>query len=648
MDKKKVLVCSAWPYASGVPHLGNLVSSLLSGDVFARYYRLRGHDVLYVSGSDAHGTRIEYEARQLGITPAELAQRNHEKICAVIEEFGISFDNYTTTESPVHKDFTQHIYLDMQKNGFITTKEENRAYCRNCKIFLADRFITGTCPKCGAHGALGNQCDNCGAILEPEELINPICSFCGKSDIEFRPTLHWYLDLEKLAPQLQEYVASRNFQGNVHQFTQQMISDGLKPRAMTRDIKWGIPAPFEGAQGKVIYVWGEAALGYVSATIEHFQGGDGWKEFWFGDDVHQIYAIGKDNIPFHTLVFPGQLIASGRGYHLPDQIAATEYLNWINGDGFSKTRGVGLYCDDALEVMDPQLWRFFLLYNRPEERDVNFSWSELQKAVNGVFISNVANLVNRVVSFVQDRYGCVVPESDIDSEVTDRLSSAVDFYSQAMEKGSLSQALREVCAVAVFGNEYFQRKAPWADADDQAVASAFHLVKAIAILLRPFVPTYSAQVLEIMGLVDADWQDIDSTAGGKTIGSSRVLIEKIDISEIEAKVESLHEKRVPLEEFSRLDIQVGKVVSVEDIPGSKRLYRLQVDVGKRKLTSVAGIKGIYSAEALIGRELVFVVNLEAAVIHGVKSEAMLLAAGKGVQMSLLCPEHEVAPGTSIG
>jgi methionyl-tRNA synthetase len=217
-----------------------------------------------------------------------------------------------------------------------------------------------------------------------------------------------------------------------------------------------------------------------------------------------------------------------------------------------------------------------------------------------------------------------------------------------MEKGSLSQALREVCAVAVFGNEYFQRKAPWADADDQAVASAFHLVKAIAILLRPFVPTYSAQVLEIMGLVDADWQDIDSTAGGKTIGSSRVLIEKIDISEIEAKVESLHEKRVPLEEFSRLDIQVGKVVSVEDIPGSKRLYRLQVDVGKRKLTSVAGIKGIYSAEALIGRELVFVVNLEAAVIHGVKSEAMLLAAGKGVQMSLLCPEHEVAPGTSIG
>jgi methionyl-tRNA synthetase len=647
MDKKKVLVCSAWPYASGVPHLGNLVSSLLSGDVFARYYRLRGHDVLYVSGSDAHGTRIEYEARKLGITPTELSHRNHKKICEIIDGFGIHFDNYTITESPVHKDFVQRIYLDMQENGFITTKEENRSYCRNCELFLADRFISGTCPKCGAHGALGNQCDSCGAILEPEELINPLCSFCGKGDIEFRPTVHWYLDLARLAPQLQAYVASRDFQGNVHQFTQQMISDGLKPRAMTRDIKWGIPAPFEGAEGKVIYVWGEAALGYVSAAVEHFHGGDGWKEFWFGENVHQIYAIGKDNIPFHTLVFPGQLIASGRGYHLPDQIAATEYLNWIDGDSFSKTRGLGLYCDDALHLMDPQLWRFYLLYNRPEERDVNFSWDELQKAVNGVFVSNVANLVNRVLSFVQDRYGHVVPESAIDSEVNDRLASAVTSYTRAMDGASLSQALREVCAVAVFGNEYFQRKAPWANADDGAVASAFHLVKAIALLLGPFVPVYSTQVLEIMGFSDPRWEDIDCVAAGMKIGASRVLIERIDVKKMEAEAEVLHEKRIPLEEFSRLDIQVGKVLSVDDMTGSERLYKLEIDIGKRKLTSVAGIKGIYSVKDLIGREVIVVVNLEPGVIHGVKSEAMLLAAGKGAEVSLLNTDREVLPGTRI-
>ncbi len=648
MDKKRVLVCSAWPYASGVPHLGNLVSSLLSGDVFTRYYRLRGHDVLYVSGSDAHGTRIEYEAKQLGITPAQLAQRNHEKIRAVIDGFGIKFDNYTTTESPVHKEFIQHIYLDMEKNGFITTKDEDRAYCRNCKVFLADRFISGTCPRCGYEHALGNQCDNCGAILEPEELIDPVCSFCGKGDIEFRSTKHWYLDLDKLSPQLQEYVASRNFQGNVHQFTQQMISDGLRPRAMTRDIEWGIPAPFEGAEGKVIYVWGEAALGYVSAAIEYFHGDDGWKEFWFGDDVHQIYAIGKDNIPFHTLIFPGQLIASGRGYHLPDQIAATEYLNWIGGDSFSKSRGVGLYCDDALRVMDAELWRFYLLYNRPEGRDVNFSWEELAKAVNGVFISNVSNLVNRVLSFVQDRYGRVVPDVDVDSEVTDRVRKTVVSYEKAVERASLSHALREVCSLAVFGNEYFQHKAPWASGDDVAVASAFHLVKAMTIMLSPFVPNYSARVLEIMGVGASRWEEIDPVAKGVTIGADRVLIERIDVKKIEAEVESLHQERVSFDDFSRLDMQVGKVVSVESIPGTDRLYRLQIDVGARTLTSVAGLKWRYSAEDLIGRQVVVVVNLEPTVIRGVRSEAMLLAAGKGKKVSLLTPDHNVAPGSKIG
>jgi len=648
MDKKRVLVCSAWPYASGVPHLGNLVSSLLSGDVFTRYYRLRGHEVLYVSGSDAHGTRIEYEAKQLGITPAQLAESNHKKICDVIDGFGIEFDNYTTTESPVHKDFVQKIYLDMEKNGYITTKEEERAYCRNCKLFLADRFISGTCPRCGYEHALGNQCDNCGAILEPEELINPVCTFCGKGDIEFRSTLHWYLDLAKLSPQLQEYVASRDFQGNVHQFTQQMISDGLKPRAMTRDIDWGIPAPFDGAEGKVIYVWGEAALGYVSAAIEHFAGDDGWKEFWFGEDVHQIYAIGKDNIPFHTLIFPGQLIASGRGYHLPDQIAATEYLNWIGGDSFSKTRGVGLYCDDALEVMDADLWRFYLLYNRPEGRDVNFSWEELAKAINGVFISNVSNLINRVVSFIQDRYDHTVPDSEIDSEVSDRVASAVGSYEDAMAGASLSHALREACSLAVFGNEYFQPKAPWATKDDMAVASAFHLVKAMAILLSPFVPRYAAEVLEIMGVEDASWGEIDSVAKGATIASSRVLVERIDVEEIQAKVESLHQERVSFEDFSRLDIQVGKVVSAENIPGADRLYKLQIDVGARTLTSVAGIRARYSREDLIGRRVVVVVNLEPTVIRGVKSEAMLLAAGKGKKVSLLAPDGDVAPGSPIG
>lgn len=646
MSKKKILICSAWPYGSGSPHLGNLVSSLLSGDVFARYYRMRGHDVLYISGTDAHGTRIEYEARKQGVSPAEFSAGIHEEIVSIIEGFGIEFDHYTTTESPVHKQFVQETYLQMEAEGYILTREEERAYCRACSLFLADRFITGTCPRCGASGVKGNQCDRCAAILEPEELVDPVCSFCGKGDIEFRVTRHWYLDLEKLAPKLYDYVFSRNFQGNVRLFTQRMIDEGLKPRAMTRDISWGIPAPFVGAEGKVIYVWGEAALGYVSATVEHFCGNERWKDFWFGDNVYQVYTMGKDNIPFHTLVFPGQLIASGRGYHLPDQIAATEYLNWIDGAGFSKSRGIGLYCDDALAIMDAELWRFYLLYNRPEGRDVNFSWGELEKAVNGVLIANVANLINRVLSFIQTRFDGSVPKENRDPEVMEQVQATVSSYEKAFEDASLAQALRSVCSLAVFGNEYFQRKKPWETLDKTALASAFHLIKVIAILLLPFLPRFSGSVLAIMGIPRADWEEIDREDGSRKLAKERVLFTKIDIDGIREQVEARREK-VSLEAFAKLTLQVGKICSVSLIQGSDWLYQLKIDVGDRILTSVAGIKSAYSEQELIGRQVVVVTNLEPAEIKGVTSEVMLLAA-KGERIALLMPDREIPPGTPIG
>ena len=654
MDKPRVLVCSAWPYASGVPHLGNLVSSLLSGDVFARYYRLRGADVLYVSGSDAHGTRVEYEAQRQGITPAELAQRNHERIVEILKGFRIEFDNYTTTENETHKRFVREIYLQMEENGYICTKVEQRAFCRNCGKFLADRFISGTCPRCGSPNALGNQCDACGSILEPEELVAPRCNFCGESEVEFRETKHWYLDLARLSEPLQAYVDSRGFQGNVHRYTRQMIEEGLRPRAMTRDIDWGISAPFDGAEGKVIYVWGEAALGYVSAVVERFGSDERWKDFWFGDDVYQIYTLGKDNIAFHTLIFPGQLIASCRGYHLPDQIAATEYLNWIGAESFSKSRGVGLYGDDALEVMDGELWRFYLLYNRPEGRDTNFSWEELEKAINGVLISNVANLMNRVLSFTQTQLDRVVPNADPHPEVVDRLREGIAAYVEAFDEALLSQALRAVCDLAVFGNEYFQRKKPWETSDAVAVAGALHLVKGMAVLLLPFTPDFAGRILAVMGIEDPSWDDVESGLRGRTLGSERVLLERIEVDEMRERVEGTKEaegapeacEAISFGDFERLDLRVGVIRSAADVEGADRLLRLSVDLGDGTRDCVAGIKGSYTAEELVGRAIVVVANLEPRTIRGLRSECMLLAA-EGEELSLLVPDRPVKPGTPV-
>ncbi|HID10863.1 MAG TPA: methionine--tRNA ligase, partial [Candidatus Latescibacteria bacterium] len=456
---KKILVCSAWPYASNVPHLGNLISSLLSGDVFARYYKLRGHEVLYVSGSDTHGTHIEYEAFKQAISPKELSTRIHNEILKILEGFEIDMF-YTTTESPTHYRFIRDIYLKMEANSYIFSREEERAFCRNCQKFLADRFIQGTCPHCGSPKAYGNQCDDCGTLLEPEDLLEPRCRICGQSRIVFKRTRNWYLDLPKLESELKAFVTSRAFSGNVQKFTENLLAEGLQPRAVTRDLVWGIPAPFAGADGKVLYVWAENALGYVSATIEYFekQGDpDGWKDFWFSDDVFQIYTQGKDNIPFHTIFFPAQLLASQEGYHLPDQISATEYLNWIGGEQFSKTRGIGIYCDDALQLLPGLYWRFYLLYARPEKKDVDFSWEELGTTVNGVLIDNISNLVNRVIALANRLYDGQV-EADPEGRVLEQVQKTKDQVEREIEGGALAPALRRIAELAVFGNHYFQEE----------------------------------------------------------------------------------------------------------------------------------------------------------------------------------------------
>ena len=632
-------------------HLGNLVGCLLSGGVFTRFYRLMGYETLHVSGTDAHGTKIEYEAHRLGISPQELSAKVHQEISEVLKKFEIAIDNYTTTESPVHKEFVTQIYRAMDANGYIISREEERAFCNGCGRFLADRFIVGTCPRCGYPAAQGNQCDACGTLLEPEELVEPRCAFCGSTDIVRKKTRHWYLDLEKLAPKLLEYVQTRNFQGNVKLFTERMIQEGLRPRAVTRDIEWGIPAPFQGAEGKVIYVWAEAALGYVSATIEYFRNrGDeaGWRKFWFGDEVWQVYTQGKDNIPFHTLIFPGQLIASGEGYHLPDQISATEYLNWIGGEQFSKTMRVGIYADEALELLPPVYWRFYLLYNRPEKTDTSFSWEEFDKAVNAILVDNIANFIHRVLSFVWSRHDGRVPEEDTEPEIATAIQETYEFVVKTVEGGSLAPALRKIAQLARVGNEYFQRKAPWKTQDAKAVASAAHLAKALAIFLEPFIPMFSRLVYDILGIKERKLADVLEGGGGQALTKKPApLLEHVDVKDLKRRYEAMKEEGlISIEEFQRLDLRVGRIVQAEEIPGADKLLKLSIDLGDRQVQVVAGIKRHYSAGELPGKLVAMVANLKPATIRGIRSEGMILAATDGT-LALLAPDKQVEPGTRI-
>jgi len=408
----KWLICAAWPYINAVPHLGTLIGSVLSADVIARYLRLKGEEVVFVSGSDEHGTPIEVEAIKLKISPKELTDKYHQLVKKLFERWNISFDNYSRTENPIHVDFVRRFYLKLYERGYIYEKEIEMPFCPQCQMFLPDRFIEGECPYCHYKGARGDQCDNCGRLLEPTRLINPRCNICGGKPI-IKRTKHWFFDLPKLANELYKYVENNEkLPPNARNMSLAMLREGLKPRAITRDNKWGIPAPFPGSEGKTIYVWMEAVLGYITATIEFFsrRGEENrWKEFWLNEDTKSVYFIGKDNIPFHTIIFPALLIASGENYVLPWTVSSTEYL-LFRGEKFSKSRRVGIWIDEALELFPVDYWRFSLLINRPENKDFNFTWEAFKESVNSHLNDTIGNFIHRTLTFIYKNFGSKIPK----------------------------------------------------------------------------------------------------------------------------------------------------------------------------------------------------------------------------------------------
>jgi methionyl-tRNA synthetase len=510
--KLKILVTSAWPYLHSLPHLGNLVGSILSADVFARYCRLKGEAIIMVSGSDEHGTPVEVESVKLGISPKELTDKNHKRLSGLLVEWGISFDNYTRTENPIHKEFVKKTLMEIYNNGYIFTQETEMLYCEKCSRFLPDRYVEGKCPYCGYERARGDQCENCGRLLETTLLIEPYCAIChGKPVV--KKTEHWYFDLPKLSQRVGEFIEGNSrLASNTRNFSLSLIAEGLKPRAVTRDVNWGIQAPFPGAENKRIYVWVEAVLGYVSATIEYFKNcgkPEGWKEYWFNEEARTYYFIGKDNIPFHTIILPALLLASGESYNLPWNISATEFLQF-KGEKASKSHRIGIYIDEALELFPADYWRYFLMATRPEAKDSNFSWELFTERINADLNDTFGNFIHRTLTFINSKFDAIIPElKDMDDDarkILKILEQKVSLIAEDLDSCKLQSAANNVISVSRIGNQYLNEKEPWnlLKTDKTKAANIFsvaaRLVKALAIVSAPFVPFAADQLWKTLNL----------------------------------------------------------------------------------------------------------------------------------------------------
>ena len=676
--KKKWVITSAWPYVNAIPHLGNLIGSTLSADVFARYLRMKGEDVVFVSGSDSHGTPISVEAKKLNVPAEELAFKNHKIIKDLHEKWMISFDNYTITHNPTHIEYVQKIFLDIQKNGYINEKEIESLYCEKDDLFLPDRFVEGTCPHCKKDRARGDQCDFCQKLLTPLDLIEPKCAICGNTPV-IRKTKHWYLELPKLQNQLKKLIEENDIlPSNARKMCLNSIEEGLPERAITRDLEWGISAPFKGAENKTIYVWFEAVLGYITAVKEWsdkiIDDPTKFRYFWNDPNTKTVFFIGKDNIIFHLIVFPGLLIAYNKNKNdneklvLPYNVSSTEWLMHEN-EKFSKSRGIGIWIDDALKLAPLDYWRFTLIYNRPETSDTSFLWSEFENNIK-TLNDNIGNFIHRTLTFIEKQFNNRIPEKieydEIDTKFIEKINNISKIVGESLYQFKIRKAIREVVNFGKEGNIYLNDKAPWhlIKNNKKAAGHVFNIcaqaVFTLAVLLGPFIPETSERILDFLNtskLSEVSWDSPSGTSikAGTNIKKPKPLFQKLDIQEIKANYEKLKGKKqktdekklISYEDFQKLDIRVAFVEKVEKVPKADKLYKLTVSVGNEQRTLVAGLAQYYEASELTGKKIIILANLEPRKLRGIISEGMLLAADEGDTVSILVPDKDIGSGASI-
>lgn len=666
---QKILITSALLYANGMIHFGHIAGAYLPGDCYARYQRIKGNDVLYISGSDEYGIAITMSAEGAGRSPREHVDLYHEINKKLFERLNISFDHYSRTTWEGHQEPVHDYFEDLLANGFIEEQVTDQLYSEEDKRFLADRYVTGACPKCGYEQARGDECPQCGAAYDATDLKNPRCRQTG-GPLTLKKTKHWFLLLNKFKERLVEWLESKNWKPNVINFVRSYIEE-LRPRAITRDLSWGVPIPLPGTDGKVLYVWFDAPIGYISATKEWAQlkgEPELWKSYWCDPETKLVNFIGKDNLTFHAVIFPAMTMGQNQPYKLVDELPANEFLK-LEGRQFSKSDGWFVDLEACLDTYTADQIRYVLAANAPETSDAEFTWKDFQQRCNGDLVGKFGNLVNRVLTFVQTRCGGVSPPvhalEEIDQQFLSEIQTLANEADNAYATFRLRKATKALVDLAQAGNVYFDAKRPWTDAKSEetkprmetTLACCMECLKAMALIAYPIVPEAASKIWGFLGRTDdlskLRWDEViaEKVPVGLRLPAPTILFKEIEDSQIEQELTRLHalsaaskkpavvsyeplKNSVEYDDFAKLDLRVAAVLSCEAIPSSKKLYKLQIDLGFEKRTIVSGIKQHYTPEQLVGHKVIVVANLKPAKIMGVESHGMLLAGHWAEQLKI--------------
>lgn len=679
-EYKRYLVTSALPYANGPIHIGHLAGVYVPADIYVRYLRLRGRDVIWVCGSDEHGVPITIRASQEGVSPQDVVDKYHALIKRSFEEFGMAFDIYHRTSSPLHHETAAAFFTELYNKGEFVEMESEQYYDEEAKQFLADRYLVGTCPHCGYEKAYGDQCEKCGTSLNGADLINPHSALSGAKPV-LRKTKHWYLPLDKYEPFLKHWILEehKEWKSNVYGQCKSWIDQGLKPRAVTRDLSWGVPVPLKGTDGKVLYVWFDAPIGYISATKALTKD---WEKYWKDEETRMVHFIGKDNIVFHCIIFPAMLHAHG-GYILPDNVPANEFLN-IEGQKVSTSRNWAVWLNEYLEDFPGRqdALRYTLTANMPETKDNDFTWKDFQNRNNSELVAILGNFVNRVMVLTNKHFQGKVPPKGVltaeDEEVLRGIAEQRARVEDALETFHFRDALKEYMNLARVGNKYLTEMEPWklVKSDEERTGSVLYvslqLVAALAGLGEPFLPFATKRLLKMLNKGSIAWDEVGAQMlpEGYRVGEPELLFTKIEDDAIEAQIKKLHDNAkaaeqaqagdekvkvaaqkptIGIEDFEKIDLRIGRILTAEKVEKSNKLLKFTIDTGIDTRTVLSGIAKHFTAEEMVGKRVLMVVNLAPRKMMGVESQGMLLfAEGADGKLYGMGPSGDVNAGAQVG